>query len=256
MKTITSNFYVIYGDGDPIYVGFTIRDVHKRFNEHLKHKDFSRFKKISVSTVSRLVYAVDYSDLASIYKYSKEVSTREVDLIEEYSTKYSEYQKAEGGGSVWSTIIHLAKTYKTLNSQSGVSVEDMENLFDTSRANLGKLKQYVGNTISHEDSQIRSYVVRTYTSDKSVLFDYIHKTVPDKVRELRHYVKHTKGKHDTFIGGYVSTSIGENEAKLKSYISSTMTGEKTVFKNYIGGTAIKEKLVLKDYVKNTRDKGK
>lgn len=256
MKTITSNFYVIYGDGYPIYVGFTIRNVNKRFKEHLNQKDFSIFDNIAVDKVSSIVHEVDYSDLESIYRYSKEVSARESKLIEEYGTKDSTYQKAVGGGSVWATIIHLSKTYKTLNSQLGVSVEDMENLYDTSRTNLGKLKQYVGNTLSHEDSQLRGYIVKTYNLEKSVLFDYIHRTVPSKVQELRHYVKHTNDKHFTVISGYIGVTVGTNEAKLKSYISSTMTSEKVVIKNYIGGTATKEKLVLKAYIKNTMDKRK
>jgi len=41
MFKIKSRFYVIYGDGVPIYVGFTSRTVHQRFLEHKRDKDFS-----------------------------------------------------------------------------------------------------------------------------------------------------------------------------------------------------------------------
>ena len=45
---ITSRFYVIYGDYDPIYVGYTNRTVRQRFREHKEDKDFSEYDNVEV----------------------------------------------------------------------------------------------------------------------------------------------------------------------------------------------------------------
>lgn len=48
MFKITSRFYVIYGDGLPIYVGYTNRTVKQRFREHKEDKDFSGYTEVHV----------------------------------------------------------------------------------------------------------------------------------------------------------------------------------------------------------------
>ena len=48
MFKITSRFYAIYGDGRPIYVGYTNRTVKKRFREHCQDKDFSNYDNVYV----------------------------------------------------------------------------------------------------------------------------------------------------------------------------------------------------------------
>ena len=54
MFKIKSRFYVIYGDGVPIYVGFTSRTVHQRFVEHKRNKDFSDFDKVEVKELKKM----------------------------------------------------------------------------------------------------------------------------------------------------------------------------------------------------------
>lgn len=53
MFKITSRFYVIYGDGIPIYVGYTNRTVKQRFKEHKISKYFSDFDEVRVEELKK-----------------------------------------------------------------------------------------------------------------------------------------------------------------------------------------------------------
>ena len=103
-KQIVSRFYLITVDNNPIYVGFTNRDIATRFREHKHDKDLPDNAK--VQEIDKLVY--DFSwDVVTVNNNAKEVSDREAELIKEYNTQDSIYQKAIGGGQVWNEIKHF-----------------------------------------------------------------------------------------------------------------------------------------------------
>ena len=103
-KQIVSRFYLITADDNPIYVGFTNRDITTRFREHKYYKELP--DNAVVQEVDKLVY--DFSwDVATVNNNAKEVSDREAELIEKYNTQDSIYQKDIGGGQVWNEIKHF-----------------------------------------------------------------------------------------------------------------------------------------------------
>ena len=103
-KQIVSRFYLITIDNDPIYVGFTNRPISVRFREHKHDKELP--DNARVQEIDKLVY--DFSwDMVTVNNNAKEVSDREAELIKEYNTQDSIYQKAIGGGRVWNEIKHF-----------------------------------------------------------------------------------------------------------------------------------------------------
>ena len=103
-KQIVSRFYLITLDNDPIYVGFTNRPISVRFREHKHDKELPDSAK--VQEIDKLVY--DFSwDIVTVNINAKEVSDRESELIKQYGTQDSLYQKAIGGGQVWNEIKHF-----------------------------------------------------------------------------------------------------------------------------------------------------
>ena len=103
-KQIVSRFYLITIDNDPIYVGFTNRPISVRFREHKHDKELPDSAK--VQEIDKLVY--DFSwDIVTVNINAKEVSDRESELIKQYGTQDSLYQKSIGGGQVWNEIKHF-----------------------------------------------------------------------------------------------------------------------------------------------------
>lgn len=104
MFKITSRFYVIYGDGIPIYVGYTNRTVKQRFAEHKEDKDFSDYEDVHVEELKeeKLVFEFTW-DYEQTCKNADEVSLREGKLIQKFDTQDSIYQKADGGGQTWAS---------------------------------------------------------------------------------------------------------------------------------------------------------
>lgn len=122
---ISSKFYLITGDSVPIYVGYTNRSINQRLKEHKQTKDFSKFKRISIKKIDQLDYEFTW-DEKELYMHADEVSKREGQLVLEYKTQDSEYQKAIGGGQTWSDIKWLVKSSRDNPGLRNMSDEDIK----------------------------------------------------------------------------------------------------------------------------------
>lgn len=115
---IVSRFYVIDIDNRHIYVGFTNRSVEQRFNEHKVAKDLP--DSATIREIDKLEF--DFSwDVDTVRRNAKLVSDREAELVEKFETQESEYQKAIGGGTVWTHIKHFIMTNKDNPKWEGIS---------------------------------------------------------------------------------------------------------------------------------------
>ena len=91
---IISNFYLIREDNKPTYVGYTNRPVKQRFREHIKEKDFAG--DATVEEIDSLSFPFTW-DINIINQYAQEVSDRETELIYQYNTQGSIWQKGING---------------------------------------------------------------------------------------------------------------------------------------------------------------
>ena len=128
MFKINSRFYVIYGDGTPIYVGYTNRTVKQRFKEHKISKDFSDFDEVRVKELKKekLVYEFTW-DYEQTCKNADEVSLREGQLVQKYETQDSIYQRALNGGQTWASEKGFVKSNRNspkFRGMSGTQIKD------------------------------------------------------------------------------------------------------------------------------------
>lgn len=144
---IISRFYIIYGDDKPIYVGYTNRSVSQRFSEHKRNKDFSNYKNVYVKEVDKLEFEFTW-DEEILYHNAKVVSDKESELIIQYQTYDSPYQKGSSnleGGNTWTYIKTFVKRSKGNPKYNGISNKDIMariNYFDTVRTWISSAEPY------------------------------------------------------------------------------------------------------------------
>jgi len=233
---IKSKFYLIRGDGKPIYVGFTNRPIKQRFSEHKADKDFGAYDEITIEKLDELDYEFTW-DEDILYKNANEVSVRENQLIIKYGTQDSRYQKAIGGGVVWNYEKWFVKTNKNnpkFVGISGVAIEEYIKLEDN---RLKKLRSYINDTIP-----------RHLRKQK----DYIRDTMPIHLRKQKDYIGHTKPIHLTKQNNYIGNTIPIYLTKQKHYVSHTIPSYLIKQKSYIGNTIPCYLIKQKNYIKHTR----
>lgn len=81
---IKSRFYVITGDDEPIYVGYTNRTIKQHFREHLKDKDFSDYDFVEVAELKD--YEKDFDFTWNYLTIQKDAAI--VDSVERYLIKF------------------------------------------------------------------------------------------------------------------------------------------------------------------------
>jgi len=217
---IKSKFYLIRGDGEPIYVGFTNRPIKQRFSEHKADKDFSDYEEVTIEKIDQLNYEFTWNE-DILYKNANEVSVREAQLIVDYGTQDSKYQKATGGGQVWLYEKYFVKANKDNPKFGGMSGVEIENYITLENNRIQKLRDYVARTESIYLIKQKNYIGNTMPSYLIKQKNYVKLTIPSYLIKQKNYI------HDT-MPIYLR--------KQKNYISHTMTSYLMKQKNYIGHT--------------------
>lgn len=144
MFKIKSKFYVIYGDGAPIYVGFTSRTVHQRFSEHIKSKDFSDFDEVRVEELKEDELDFDFTwDYNIVESEANEVSKKEAELVKKFGTQDSEFQKANGGGTVWAHIKYFVLSNKSNPKYKGMSGSEIHEYLENRKKEMSILNHFI-----------------------------------------------------------------------------------------------------------------
>ena len=199
-KQIISRFYLITVDNNPIYVGFTNRDIATRFREHKHDKDLPDNAK--VQEIDKLVY--DFSwDVVTVNNNAKEVSDREAELIKEYNTQDSIYQKAIGGGRVWNEIKHFI----IINREDPFWQSMPEDIILATIEKLKTKKARMTDLVSH-------------TKDSRRLENLIYNTSYDN--RLRDLIRHTN--NTSRIENVITNT--NNEKRLNHVINDTKTSQR------------------------------
>lgn len=186
---IKSKFYLIRGDGEPIYVGFTNRPIKQRFSEHKADKDFSGYEKITIEKLDELDYEFTW-DEDTLYKNANEVSVRENQLIIKYGTQDSKYQKAIGGGQVWTYEKWFVKTNKDNPKFFGMSGIEIEEWIADERV----VDVYLGNFVSSMKTPVDEYLQGFVNHMKDPVEVY-----------LSNFVKHMHEPADQYLINFVTS---------------------------------------------------
>jgi len=206
MFKIISRFYVIYGDGTPIYVGYTNRTVKQRFSEHQKDKDFSDYEEVHVEELKkeRLVYEFTW-DYGQICRDADEVSLREGQLVQKYSTQDSVYQKAIGGGQTWASEKWFVKSNKDNPKFLGMSGTQIKDRIKAEK----EIQVDIGHFVSHMESQyqvdISHFVSHMKPQYQINICNFVSSIKPQYQVDISNFVNGMKRQYQVDISNFVST---------------------------------------------------
>lgn len=247
---IKSKFYLIRGDGKPIYVGFTNRPIKQRFSEHKIDKDFSAYEDITIEKLDELDYEFTW-DEDILYKNANEVSVREAQLVLEYGTRDSKYQKATDGGQVWNYEKYFVRKNQNNPKFLGMSGAEIEEYIQLENDRIKKLRGYIRNTIPTHLIKQKNYIVGTIPIHLSKQKSYVRITIPSYLKKQKSYVGDTIPSYLIKQKHYIGHTIPRSIRKQKDYIGHSIPTHLRKQKDYINHTKPSYLIKQKSYIKNT-----
>lgn len=204
MFKIKSKFYVIYGDGVPIYVGFTSRTVHQRFLEHKKSKDFSDFDEVRVKELKEDELDFDFTwNYSIVENEANKVSKKEVKLVKKFGTQNSKFQKANGGGVVWNHIKYFVLSNKDNPKYRGMSGSEIHGYLENRKKEMSILRHFIGNMHYPSTSILGSFISRVNYPSKGILGHFImHIDYPSKII-LSNFIGNTHYPSTSILGNFI-----------------------------------------------------
>ena len=140
---IVSRFYLITLDNKNIYVGYTNRPIKERFREHIKDKELP--KGATVKQIDKLEFEFTW-DMAVVNENAKRVSKRENELIAEYGTGSSKYQKGlrdNLGGQTWASVKAFVHSNRDNPKYEGMDSQELLAYLDSYRKRVAKLHNFI-----------------------------------------------------------------------------------------------------------------
>lgn len=207
MNKIISNFYLIKVGGKPSYVGYTNRSIETRFKEHLKDKDFGG-EIVELERLGSLEYDFTW-DYDLINSYATEVSAKETELILEYNTQDSAWQKGLGsniGGQTWSKVKYFVKTNRNNPKFRGMPEGDILDVIEYQRQMTTYLRNVINNTNHPEDIRLKGVIKNTN---------------PPEDNRLKRVITHTKPKEDNNLRSTIHGTKHPEDIRIKSVIFNT-----------------------------------
>lgn len=224
MKALKSNFYLIKVDNTPVYIGYTNRNIKTRFIEHLHDKDFGDGEVTQESLGSM---SFDFTWVINlINQYAKEVSTRENELITEYGTGDSIWQKGvngQVGGQAWADVKNFALTNKDNPKFAGVDEADIVELIAYQKRVKYELQNVIGSTIPKESRRLKDVIGNTKHKEHIRLKNVIGHTMPAETRRLKSVISNTIPKETQRLQSVIGHTIPKDTKRLQSVINNTRT---------------------------------
>ncbi|AUV60200.1 hypothetical protein [Lactobacillus phage Semele] len=203
---ITSRFYVIYGDYVPIYVGYTNRTVKQRFKEHKEDKDFTDYASVEVKELINEKIDFDFTwDYEQTCQNADKVSLREGQLVQQYGTQDSEYQRASNGGQTWAAEKGFVKCNKDNPRFTGMSGAEIKACL--------KEEKVVATWLGH-------FVWGMKPVEEVWLSNFINGIKPAEERWLHSFVSNMKPTEKVWLSNFVGTMKLVEERWLNNFVSN------------------------------------
>lgn len=235
---ITSRFYVIYGDHRPIYVGYTNRTVRQRFREHKHDKDFSEYDSVEVKELVDEKLSFDFTwDYRQTCENADEVSLREDQLVQQYDTQDSSFQKAYGGGQTWSAEKWFVKSNKDNPKFAGISSSEIKKRLDTKRA------------ISTDIYILVNHIKPQYQVD---IGDFVGSMKPQYKVDIGNFVNHMKPQYQVDIGDFVKDMKTQYQSDIYNFVNCMKTQYKIDIANFVNSMNLQYKIDIGSFVNNMK----
>ena len=221
MFKITSRFYVIYGDGSPIYVGYTNRTVKQRFREHKEDKDFSDYEDVHVKELreEKLVYKFTW-DYGQTCKNADEVSLREGQLVQKYGTQDSIYQKADGGGQTWASEKWFVKSNKDNPKFLGMSGTQIKNRIKVEKEIQVNIGHFVSNMRPQYQVDIHNFVMDMKLQYRVDIHNFVSNMRPQYQVDIGSFVSHMRPQYQVDISSFVRNMKLKYQVDISSFVST------------------------------------
>ena len=226
MFKIKSKFYVIYGDGVPIYVGFTSRTVKQRFLEHKKSKDFYDYNEVKVKELKEDELDFDFTwDYNIVESEANKVSQREAELVRKFGTQNSEFQKANGGGTVWNNIKYFVLSNQDNPKYRGMNGTEIHAYLESRKKEMRILGNFIGNIRYSSKIILIGFLGNMHYPSASILGSFIHHIdYPSKI----------------ILSNFVSRVNYPSKSILSNFIGNIGYPSKGILKSFIGNMKIKK----------------
>lgn len=236
---LVSYFYLITLEHKPVYVGYTNRPIKQRFAEHKRDKDFGDIEP-EITLLDTLSF--DFSwDIRIINDYAQQVDDRERELIAEYGTQNSVYQKAIGGGQTWADVKHFVRTNRDNPKFTGLADDEILAMVAQANALRRQFLSVIYGTRPSEEVRLRNVISHTEPAEKVRLRNVINNTIPAEEMRLKSVINNTKPIE---------------EKRLKHIVYDTKPTEEMRLRNVIGGVKTSEGVRLKSVISNVKSDGK
>ena len=269
MKALKSNFYLIRLDNTPVYVGYTNRPIKTRFREHLHDKDFGDGEVTQESLGSM---SFDFTwDINLINQYAKEVSDRETNLIAEYGTATSIWQKGFNGlvgGTVWSDIKHFVSTNRNSPKFAGLSEDEILSYLQQEDI----VRQYMSSFVSNMNTPIVIYMSSFVDGIRDPVASYMHTFVNhiqnpvasymssfvDDIRDpvavyMKDFVNHIQNPVASYMSSFISTLRDHTGRYMADFVNGMKLPGVQYMKSFVSTMILPEEQYMKSFVTHMSD---
>lgn len=258
---IVSSFYLIRVDRQPAYVGYTNRDVKKRFAEHMRDKDFDS-EDVTVEKIDELVFPFSW-DLPVINEYAKQVSERETELIAGFGTADCEFQKGlygNVGGQTWADVKSFVRTNKNSPVYTGLSEEVVLEVLDnwgesyhflTNSTNYHNpsLENFIKNGIARNKPSLESFIRLGNTGNETGLEGFIKNSADRNNHQLEQFIRGAGSHNQDDLERFVKGNIKHTQAKLENVVQKSIDGSKPNLEQFIKSSSSHNQPKLERFVK-------
>lgn len=248
MFKITSRFYVIYGDGEPIYVGYTNRTVKQRFAEHQHDKDFGQYNEVKVKELKDEKLSFDFTwDYIKTCENAYLVSKREAELVSRFGTQKTEYQKATGGGQTWASEKSFVKSNHNNPKFLGMTTSQLKACLSARKREQVWLGSFVYGMKSKEQTWIFHFVNNMYPQEHVWLRDFVnHMRFPEQLW-LSHFVGNMQPKEQVWLRDFVNGMRPKEQLWLSSFVNGIKPQDKVWLNNFVNHMQPKERVWLSNF---------
>ena len=217
---IVSRFYLITLADDNIYVGYTNRPIKERFREHVKDKELP--KEALIKQIDKLEFDFTW-DMVQVNENAKLVSKRENELIAEYGTSSSIYQKGlrdNLGGQTWASVKAFVHSNRDNPQYAGMDSQELLVYLDSYRRRLTKLQGFVSSYKDYRLKKLSNFISRYKDPRLTKLSSFISHYKDPRLDKLRDFIGNYRDPRLSKLSHFVSNYKDPRLDKLHGFITN------------------------------------
>ena len=250
---IVSRFYLITLAGDNIYVGYTNRPIKERFREHVKDKELP--KEALIKQIDKLEFEFTW-DMVQVNENAKRVSKRENELIAEYGTGSSVYQKGlrdNLGGQTWASVKGFVHSNEDNPKYKEMDSQELLAYLDNYRKRMSKLSHFISHYKDRRLDKLRDFIGNYKDPRLTKLSHFISNYQDPRLTKLSNFITNYRDprltKLSSFIGGYKDPRL----TKLSSFISHYKDPRLSKLSAFIGSYKDPRFIKLSNFISSYKD---